>query len=87
MEWISEFMIPVILGICLCTGYVIKKWIRDIDNKSIPTILAVTGVILAAWIHGWTVTPEVVLSGLVSGLSSTGMHQLFTQFIEQNNQV
>ena len=87
MAWISEIMIPVILGICLCTGYVIKKWIRDIDNKYIPTILAVTGVILASWIHGWTVTPEVILRGLVSGLSSTGMHQLFTQFIEQNNQV
>lgn len=86
MELINEFIIPVILGICLCTGYVIKKWIKDIDNKYIPTILAFSGVILAAWINHWTVTPEVVLSGLVSGLSSTGMHQLFTQYIEQKKQ-
>lgn len=83
MEFLNEFMIPVVIGICLCAGYVIKKWIKDIDNKYIPTIAALLGVILAAWINGWNVTPEVVLGGLVSGLSSTGMHQLFTQYIKQ----
>ena len=29
MEFLSEFMMPVVLGICLAVGYVIKKWIKD----------------------------------------------------------
>ncbi len=85
MEFLNEYMLPVVLGICLCVGYVVKKWIKDVDNKYIPTICAVLGVIVAAWISDWTITPQVVLSGMISGLGSTGMHQLFKQFIENSN--
>ena len=83
MEFLNDFMLPVVLGICLCVGYVIKKWIADVDNKYIPTIVLVIGVVLSIWISGWQVTPEVILSGMISGLGSTGMHQLFKQFIEK----
>lgn len=82
MEFLNEYMLPVVLGICLCAGYIIKQWISDIDNKYIPTIVAIIGVFLSIWISGWNVTPEVILSGLISGLSSTGFHQIFKQFIE-----
>lgn len=27
LGFLTEFMVPVIVGICLCVGYVIKKWI------------------------------------------------------------
>lgn len=85
MEFLNEFMIPVIIGICLCVGYVIKKWINDIDNKWIPTVVTVIGLFLAIWMNSWVITPEVILGGLISGLASTGLHQLFTQFIEKKN--
>ena len=80
---IFEFMMPVVLGICLCVGYIIKKWIKDVDNKYIPTICGVLGIVLAAWINGFAFSPEIVLSGLISGLASTGLHQALTQFIEK----
>jgi hypothetical protein len=83
MEFLNEYMLPVVLGICLCFGYVIKNWIKDVDNKYIPTICAVLGIGLSAWISNWLITPQVVLGGLVSGLSSVGMHQLFKQWIEK----
>lgn len=82
MEFLNEFILPVVIGICLCVGYIIKQWISDIDNKYIPTIVAILGVILSVWFNSWSVTPEVILSGLISGLASTGMHQLFKQFIK-----
>ena len=82
MEFLNTYMMPIVIGICLCLGYVIKKWIKDVDNKYIPTLVAVVGIILALWINAWQLTPEVILSGLVSGLASTGMHQLFKQYIE-----
>ena len=85
MEFLNEFMLPVVLGICLCVGYIIKKWIKDVDNTYIPTIVAVLGVALSIWISGWQITPEVILSGMISGLGSTGMHQVFKQFVEKEN--
>ena len=84
MEFLNEFMVPIIIGICLCVGYIVKKWINDVDNKWIPTIVTVLGLFVAIWMNNWIVTPKVLLSGIVSGLASTGMHQLFTQFIEKN---
>ena len=82
LSFLSEYLVLVIFGICLCVGYIVKKWIKDMDNKYIPTICAVLGVILAIWLNGWTVTPAIILSGLFSGLASTGFHQLFKQYIE-----
>ena len=84
MEFLNKYMMPVVLGICLVIGWIVKKWIADIDNKYIPTIVTILGAVLAAWFNGWVVTPEIILSGVITGAASTGMHQLFTQFIEKN---
>lgn len=86
MEFLNEYMLPVVLGICLCIGYIVKQWIKDVDNKYIPTIVAVVGIFLSAWISKWNITPQVILSGLISGLASTGMHQIFKQFIENKSE-
>ena len=83
MEFLNEYMIPVVLGLCLVVGYIIKKWVNDVDNKYIPTIVTVLGAFLAVWFNSWVVKPEIILSGLITGASSTGLHQLFTQFIEK----
>lgn len=86
MEFLNEYMIPVVIGVCLVIGYIVKKWVDDVDNKWIPTIVTVFGTLLAIWINDWAITPEIILSGAVSGLASTGLHQLFTQFIDKTNQ-
>lgn len=82
MEFLNDFMIPVIIGVCLCVGYIVKRWVNDVDNKFIPTLCAVLGVLMALWMNWGNITPEVLLSGLVSGLASTGLHQAFTQLID-----
>ena len=84
ISFLSEYMIPVIIGLCLCVGYVVKHWIKDVDNKIIPTLCAVLGIVVAIWISWGNITPEVILSGLVSGLASTGLHQAITQFLNKN---
>ena len=84
MEFLNEYMMPVVLGICLVIGWIVKKWIADIDNKYIPTIVTILGAVFAVWFNGWIATPEIILSGLITGAAATGMHQLFTQFIEKN---
>ena len=84
MEFLNEYMIPTVLGICLVVGWVIKKWIPDLNNKYIPTIVTILGAFLTVWINNWSVTPEILLSGIVTGAASTGMHQLFSQYIDKN---
>ena len=86
LDFLTEYMVPVIVGICLCVGYVIKKWVKDVDNKYIPSMCAILGVILALRMRGWNVIPAVLLSGLASGLASTGLHQLFKQLIDRTEE-
>lgn len=82
LHFLSEYFVPVIVGICLCVGYILKKWIKDIDNKWIPTINGFLGVALAIVMHWGNLNSVVLLSGFVSGLAATGLHQAFRQLIE-----
>lgn len=82
MAFLKDFCIPVIVGICLCVGYIVKKWIKDVDNKFIPTINAVLGLVLAVWINDFAFTPIILLQGIFSGLASTGLYEAFRNIIE-----
>lgn len=80
MDFLNDFMIPIVVGICLCIGYLIKTW-KKVPNKWIPTILAVIGVIISLWVNSWNATPETILSGLASGLASCGLYDTFKHFV------
>ena len=84
IDFLVEYFAPVIVGLCLCVGFVVKKWVADVDNRFIPTICAVLGVALAIWINFPTVTPEVVLTGLFSGLAATGLFEAFRNLIDKS---
>ena len=87
MEFMNDYIVVIVLAICLCVGYVIKNLIpTEKINKFIPLIMAVLGVTLNAWLNGFAFTPEILLGGLISGLASTGLHQVFKQFIEKGNE-
>lgn len=72
MEILNQYLVLVVMAICLCVGYVIKNSLDFIQNKYIPLIMAVLGVALNVWLNGGQFTPEVLLGGLASGLASTG---------------
>lgn len=81
IDFLADYMIPVIVGICLLFGFVVKKWIKDIDNKWIPTLCCLLGIVLAI-INDWgAISLTTILAGGVSGLASTGLHQVFAQLI------
>lgn len=82
LSFITEMYMPLIMALCLVVGYIMKHWIKDLDNKIIPTILAVLGA-LAACAAERTVTLELIVGGMVTGLASTGLHQAFKQIIGQ----
>lgn len=82
LSFLLEYISPIILGICLCVGYVLKNIVpSEILNDFIPVIMAVTGLAISIWVHA-DFTPEVLLTGFMSGAASTGLHQAFIRTIE-----
>lgn len=83
LTFLVNFAVPIIVGVCLCVGYVIKNVITtDTINKYIPLIMAVLGVVLNIWIN-MSFTPEILLGGMFSGLASTGLYEAFKQLIKK----
>lgn len=86
MEFLNEYIVAVVVGICLCVGYILKNVVAtDKVNKYIPLIVGLLGVLINVWAAA-AITPEVILGGLASGLASTGMYELFAQFIHRGEE-
>lgn len=81
LGFMAEYAIPIIVGICICIGYIIKNIIpTDKINRFIPLIMGVIGVLLNYWINN-AFTAEILLGGLFSGLASTGLYEMFRNLI------
>lgn len=86
MEFLNDYIVLMVVAFCLCIGYVIKNLIpTDKINKYIPLIMAVLGIIINLWLNGFEITPATLIGGMVSGLASTGMYEMFKAFIERFN--
>lgn len=83
---LTEHFVLVVILACLVVGYIIKHatFLSKVPNNDIPVILAVIGAILNAVVSGLSV--ESVVYGAVMGLASTGLHQAFTRFVENNRE-
>ena len=64
ITFLNEYFIPVIVGICLCVGYVIKTSIPKVNNSLIPMILSIIGLLINIWINS-AINPPIVLGGLL----------------------
>lgn len=84
LEFIVEMYIPVVMVICLCIGFVWKRFFPA-DNKWIPLILMILGGVL-----GCVVVKDIAIdhiaAGMVTGLAATGLHQVFAQLIGKDDE-
>lgn len=79
-----EYFDIVIVGICLCVGYIIKNAITSEKiNKYIPLIVGLLGMILAIVSHLDSISLNIILTGLFSGLASTGLYETFKNLIDK----
>lgn len=76
MEILNDYIVVLVVGICLSVGYIIKHSLNFIPNKYIPLFMGVLGVILNVWLSDWSFSPEILLGGLASGLASTGTFEM-----------
>ena len=90
---LNNYTVIVVMGLCLCVGYVIKNSLDFIKNKYIPLIMAVMGIVLnlinccgeIMATKGAELGPlvlQIILSGAMSGLLSTGVYEAFRGIIE-----
>ena len=77
----ENYLIPIITIGCMCVGFVMKKWIPT-DDKWIPTVLLILGAISGAILFG--LDYEGIVKGMLSGLASVGLHQVFHQFVKNS---
>ena len=42
----NEYISPVIVAVCFCIGYVIKSSLDFIDNRYIPIVVVIFGMII-----------------------------------------
>ncbi len=80
---LSQYLSVVVVGICLCVGYVIKNSLDFIPNKYIPAIMLVLGTTINILMNLNGINAEVILVGMLSGLASTGLYELFKNFINK----
>lgn len=73
----------VVLGICLCVGFVIKNSLDFIPNKYIPLIMLILGTVTNILININGINAEVILGGMISGLASTGLYEMFRNLINK----
>ena len=84
LNFITDYYVPVVVVACLVVGYCIKhiKKLEAVANEYIPTILAILGAILCC-VANSSIDLNSIVYGALSGLASTGMHQMFYQIINK----
>ena len=81
---LTQYVSIVVVGICLCVGYIIKNSLDFIPNKYIPLIMGILGLTLNILINlSSGINAEVILVGLLSGLASTGLYEMFKNLINK----
>lgn len=83
IEFLNEYINLITLGICLCTGYVIKTSLDFISNKYIPLIMLMLGVVINILCNINNIDAVVILSGMISGLASTGLYEAMRNLLQK----
>ena len=83
LAYLTEYINVITLSICLCVGYVIKTSITIIPNKYIPLIMLILGTTISVLTNLDNITSAIILQGMVSGLSSTGLYETFRNLINK----
>lgn len=83
MDFITEYISLIGLVGALAVGFIVKNLIPNEGiNRFIPLIAAVVGLVVCLWDAGWVATPKVIVSGMISGLASTGLYEAFKNLID-----
>ena len=75
MTELQQFISPAVVGICWLIGNTLKSSVPKLPNNYIPLALGLIGAILTVVLNGFS--GQNLIIGVVSGLSATGVHQVY----------
>ena len=82
ISFITEYISPISLIICLVIGFIIKNCTNNSTlHKFIPCIVAIIGVGICCW-DALAFTPSTIAAGLISGLASTGLYEALSNILK-----
>lgn len=84
VSFLMQYIDLVTLGICLCVGFAIKQAFTWLDNKYIPLAMLILGTIIAIISHLGNINTSIILSGMISGLSSTGLYEMMRNLFSES---
>ena len=82
---LTQYFSIVVVGICLCVGYKKKNSLDFIPNKYIPLIMLILGLVINVLMNLNGINAEVILTGMFSGLASTGLYEMFKNLINKED--
>ena len=83
LTFLNDYINVVVLGICLCIGYVIKTSLDFIGNKYIPVIMLIIGTGINIIVNFPQINAAIILGGMISGLASTGLYEAMRNLINR----
>lgn len=83
IDFLADYIVLVAFGVCICIGWILKQW-SFIPNNIIVPILAIIGIIINMWSNNWTITPEILLGGMFSGIAASGAYEYAKRFIDKD---
>lgn len=88
LTFLMEFIEPITLGICLCIGFALKyaKIFEKFGNHYIPLTMLVLGCVITTVTHIGSINAAVILSGMISGLASTGLYEMLRNLLKYDGE-
>lgn len=85
INFLFDYINPIILGICLMVGFVLKEAFDKFPNKYIPLSVLCMGTIISILINFSSgINAEVILGGMISGLASTGLYEMLRKLLNKD---
>lgn len=82
ISFLTDYINPIILGICLIVGFVIKQAFTKFENRYIPLAATCLGALLSVLLNIGELSEAVVLGGMISGLASTGLYEMLRNLLK-----
>ena len=77
---VTSYISPIILIACLGVGYTLHTLNNKLLNSFIPIVSASIGIIAAVWSFG-VFDLTTIVTGMISGLASTGLYEAFKNML------
>lgn len=84
ITFLTNYISPLILGICLAVGCAIKTAVPKLPNRFIPLSALALGTIIAVVMKYPGINAEVILGGMISGLASTGLYEMMRNLLNKD---